>query len=84
MPETFIVTITEKSSGIEIDLEIPSQLDFALFKGKLLEILRGFEPHTFLSWRNIGLLHNKNELLENDSLSDISAFDGSVLEVIRR
>jgi len=84
MPENFIVTIYEKVSNAELDLEIPALLPFGEFKDKLLEILRALEPRAFAGWRNIGLVHNGVELLYEESLASVCAYDGSVLLVVRK
>ena len=81
MPERFIVTIV--CGSFETDLEIPARLPFGEWRQKLLEILKLTDARQFIGWQGLALSFNGRALLESDSLAQVGAFDGSVLNASR-
>ena len=81
MPDAFIVTIIDLKGHFETDLEIPSQLPFASFKAKLLEILKIMDGQIFGGWKDYRLYFNNGIFSNGDTLASVGAFDGSKLIV---
>jgi len=79
MPDAFIVTVTDSSGRFKTDLEIPSRLPFASFKGKLLEIMKIMDNNVFYNWSDYRLRFKNRVLSGGDTLASVGAFDGSRL-----
>jgi hypothetical protein len=83
MPDSFIVTIANASRSFEVDLEIPSRVPLAEFKGKLLGILKILADYEFGGWRDCALIHKNRELAARETLANAGAFDGSRLVIVK-
>jgi uncharacterized ubiquitin-like protein YukD len=79
MPEYFIVTVTDGS--FEVDLEIPSRLPFSEFKDKLLDILRIMGCRSIQDRSEYRLMFKNRALGGGDTLAIVGAFDGSLLKI---
>ena len=83
MPDAFIVTIVDAAGHFELDLEIPSEMPIAMFKEKLLEILKIMDRRRFMDWNHFVLYFQGVALNDQDTLAKAGAFDGSRLTVER-
>ena len=88
--DSFIVTVSCASNlnadafeadAFEVDLEIPSRLTFAEFKGKLLEALPALDGNKLGGCRDYRLEFRESAIESDETLAHIGAFDGSILRL---
>ena len=84
MPDRCIVTVRTQNDSFEIDLDIPSRIPFGAFRRDLLGILKTLEASEFGPWEDCSLRCKARVFDEQDTLTGIGAFDGSILTVTKR
>lgn len=81
--EEVIVTLRLPWLEQELDMELPSFMPMKELTGKLLETFRLMMPDGFVGVRNIGLIHERRQLENEETLGRAGVWDGSVLTILR-
>ncbi|MBQ6775159.1 MAG: hypothetical protein IJP53_01750 [Synergistaceae bacterium] len=81
-PELFLVTLISGDGSLEVDMELPSQLQIGELRGRILDILKTLYEDQFDGWQSCQFEYNNRVLRDDETLLKIGAFDGSKLYVI--
>ena len=82
MPDTVIVSVLCAENGVNIDMEIPTNMPVDNLQAKILDAFRSRYGGKFLNWKGCRIICDNVILNGCDTLADKGIFDGKYLNII--